>query len=208
MVGAPRLAGSVDAAMASRRLDRRTVVASAVIALMGASIAALITLAVLGDDSSGAATDDGALELTDAGDVDVDRLLAATLTTPEGEATDLGAFLDGRAVLVNFWQSSCAPCITEMPLLDDAATDRSDDLAVVGIATLDRPDDAADLADQTGIAYPWVLDDVGTTFSEAQGAGMPTTLLLDADGRVLASETGAFSDAAELDDFLDDHLPS
>ncbi|MCB0964868.1 MAG: TlpA family protein disulfide reductase [Acidimicrobiales bacterium] len=193
--------------MAPRRLDRRAIAISAVIALLAASVAALIVILVAGDDGGGDATASGSLELTDQGDVNIDRLLSVQLDTPDGDATDLGDLLDGRPLLVNLWQSSCVPCIDEMPLLEQASVDRADQLAVVGVATQDEPDAAAELAAQTGITYPWVLDPEGRVFYEARAAGMPTTVLLDAEGRVLGVETGAFVDADELDAFLDDHLP-
>ena len=194
--------------MAPRRLDRRAIAISAVIALLAASVAALIVVLVAGDGGDGGeAASSGSLELTDQGDVNIDRLLSVQLDTPDGDATDLGDLLDGRPLLVNLWQSSCVPCIDEMPLLEQASVDRADQLAVVGVATQDEPDAAAELAAQTGITYPWVLDPEGRVFYEARAAGMPTTVLLDAEGRVLGVETGAFVDADELDAFLDDHLP-
>ena len=193
--------------MAPRRLDRRAIAISAVIALLAASVAALIVILVAGDDGGADGTASGSLELTDQGDVNIDRLLSVQLDTPDGDATDLGDLLDGRPLLVNLWQSSCVPCIDEMPLLEQASVDRADQLAVVGVATQDEPDAAAELAAQTGITYPWVLDPEGRVFYEARAAGMPTTVLLDAEGRVLGVETGAFVDADELDAFLDDHLP-
>lgn len=192
--------------MAPRRLDRRTIAISAVIALLAAAVAALITVLVV--DGGETDTTTGPMELTAQGDVDIDRLLAVSLETTDGGTTDLAAFLDGRPLLVNLWQSSCVPCIDEMPLLEQASIDRSEEVAVVGVATQDREEKAAELAAQTEITYPWVLDPEGNVFFEARAAGMPTTVLLDADGRVLGSETGAFFDAAELDAFLDDHLPS
>jgi thiol-disulfide isomerase/thioredoxin len=102
---------------------------------------------------------------------------------------------------VNFWQSSCVPCIEEMPLLEEARADR-EDLTFVGVASQDRLEQAIELADQTGITYPWVQDPEGNLFFEARAAGMPTTILLDASGAIVATETGAFADRAELDAFL------
>lgn len=196
--------------MAPRRLDRRAIAISAVIALLAASVAALIVVLVAGDGDAdgGDATSSGSLELTDQGDVNIDRLLSVQLDTADGDTTDLGALLDGRPLLVNLWQSSCRPCIDEMPLLDQASIERADELAVVGVATQDREEKAAELAARTEITYPWVLDPEGEVFFQARAAGMPTTVLLDADGQVLGMETGVFADKAELDAFLDDHLPS
>jgi thiol-disulfide isomerase/thioredoxin len=189
-------------AMAARKLDRRSVLLSFAVALVAAVAAAWIATLILSDDegpSSGSAT----LELTDASGVNVDRLLGLTLETPEGEPTSLAGLGagDGKRTLVNFWQSSCAPCIDEMPMLDEASTTHPD-VVFVGVATQDPVERAAELAEQTAITYPWVLDPEARLFNTAQAAGMPTTLLLDTDGTVLTTKTGAFSSADELDEFL------
>jgi thiol-disulfide isomerase/thioredoxin len=188
--------------MARPKLDRRSVLLSFTIALVAAVAAGWIATLVLSDDDAPA---DGSetLELTDAGGIDVDRLLAVPLETPDGEPTSLvglGAG-EGQRTLVNFWQSSCAPCIDEMPMLEAASVDNPE-VAFVGVATQDPVERAQDLAEQTAITYPWVLDPEARLFNAAQAAGMPTTLLLDADGTVLTTKTGAFSSADELDEFL------
>jgi len=64
-----------------------------------------------------------------------------------------------------------------------------------------------DLVAQTGITYPWVQDPSGNFFYEASATGMPTTLLLDRRGRILANRTGAFDDLAELQAWIDRYRP-
>jgi thiol-disulfide isomerase/thioredoxin len=189
-------------AMARQKLDRRSVLLSFSVALVAAIAAGWIATVVLSDDTDrngGSET----LELTDAASIDVDRLLALPLESSEGEPTSLAQLGagDGKRTLVNFWQSSCAPCIDEMPMLEEAAQ-ANPDVGFIGVATQDPPDKANELAEQTGITYPWALDPEARLFNTAQAAGMPTTLLLDADGTVLTSKTGAFSSADELDEFL------
>jgi thiol-disulfide isomerase/thioredoxin len=178
------------------RLDARTVAICFVIALIAAIAAGLVASVVIGDEEAAS----GELELAEAGDIVPDRLLTVQLTTSDGGTTDLDA-LRGGVTLVNFWQSSCAPCIREMPLLEEARADRPD-ITFLGVATQDRFDQALELAQQTGITYPWVQDPDGLLFFEAKGAGMPTTILLDEDGNVIATETGEIADRAELDAFL------
>jgi thiol-disulfide isomerase/thioredoxin len=178
------------------RLDARTVAICFVIALIAAIAAGLVASVVIGDEEAAS----GELELAEAGDIVPDRLLTVQLTTSDGGTTDLDA-LRGGVTLVNFWQSSCAPCIREMPLLEEARADRPD-ITFLGVATQDRFDQALELARQTGITYPWVQDPDGLLFFEAKGAGMPTTILLDEDGNVIATETGEIADRAELDAFL------
>ena len=188
--------------MARRKLDRRTVLVSAGIALVAAVLAGVVAFAILagGDDT---AEPSGTMELTDDTGADASAMAAVELELPDGTATTLPelAAADGRRTLVNFWQSTCAPCIDEMPMLEEASK-ATPEVAFVGVAPLDQSDDAATLAERTGITYPWALDPRGDLYHESGAAGLPTTLLLDADGEVLVTKTGAFSSEAELDEFL------
>lgn len=185
-----------------RRLDRRTIAICVCIALTGALAAALVTSIVIGNDDP-MVDEAAALTLDPNPEVDVATMLTIPLETREGDPTDLGKLFDDRPVLLNFWQSTCAPCIREMPLLEQAA-EANPDVAVLGIATQEvRPEAAERLAAQTAITYPWAFDPTGDLFYEAQGTGMPTTLVLDTDGTILARETGAFDDLAEVQAFLD-----
>jgi thiol-disulfide isomerase/thioredoxin len=195
------LPDTVEGVMARRKLDRRTVLLCTAIALVAAVLAGIGAAWIL--DGTDDATATGTLELTDAAAIDPAVLLAVGLETPDGSATDLAALGagDDRRTLVNFWQSTCAPCIEEMPMLEAASTTHPE-VAFIGVAPLDQPDDAARLAEQTAITYPWALDPTGDLYAEAQGAGLPTTILLDEDGAVLVTKTGAFSSEAELEEFL------
>ena len=79
----------------------------------------------------------------DAGDAakvgEIDRrfagelMPAANLVSPSAEVLNLGA-LQGRPVLVNLWATWCAPCVKEMPLLDELAADYDGELNVVTIS--------------------------------------------------------------------------
>ncbi len=187
-----------------QRLGRRTLAISLLVAMVASILAGLVASIALSRDGGSTAASEGELSLSSPGAVDVDRLLGLRLLTVEDEATTLHQQLGEGRTLVNLWQSTCTPCIKEMPLLEAARHDNPD-VTFVGVATQDRLADAKKLAAQTEITYPWFQDPDGNLFYEAKGAGLPTTLLLAADGRVLATETGAFSTTAELQAFLDDH---
>jgi hypothetical protein len=89
-----------------------------------------------------------------------------------------------------------------MPLLERASRDNPD-IAFVGIATLDKPQATARLAEQTGITYPWVLDGTGETAFEANGTLLPTTVLISPDGEVIDSCIGEFRSQADVQEFVD-----
>jgi thiol-disulfide isomerase/thioredoxin len=180
-----------------RTLDRRTIAIGAVLGIVAALLTVLVASTFVSDDDSSA---DGAMQLQEP--VDAAALLSTKLDTVDGGTTTLAAFQEGKPMLVNLWQSFCRPCVDEMPLLDAART-KNPDVTFVGVATQDTVAKATALAKKTGITYPWALDPSGEFFFEAQGVGMPTTLLLSADGEVIDSKTGAFKSADQLQAFLD-----
>ena len=97
------------------------------------------------------------------------------------------ADFDGRPLLINFWATWCAPCVREMPLLDDFAASEADRLAVVGIA-IDEPGAVAPFVEELGVDYPILVGttDVMTTqrrYGNTAGL-LPYTVLVDADGTI------------------------
>src|SRR5438034_1158806 len=60
----------------------------------------------------------------------------------------------GRPVVLNFWASDCAPCVSEMPAFERAHQRFGDKVAFVGLDVESRDDAARRLAAQTGVTYP------------------------------------------------------
>jgi thiol-disulfide isomerase/thioredoxin len=99
---------------------------------------------------------------------------------------------------VNFFSSTCTPCITEMPAFEEVYQELgSGSLAFLGLAVTDRPADALALVDQTGVTYPTAQDPDAAVITALGGSVLPTTVLLGADGEILASHHGEM-DADEL----------
>jgi thiol-disulfide isomerase/thioredoxin len=140
------------------------------------------------------------LERQDPGSESADRLPAVKLPClNEPRAVDASR-LAGPAV-VNLWASWCGPCRKEMPMLAEAARDNPD-VRFVGINTQDRPEAAADLLAETGVAYPQLVDVDAVVLGYTRVPGLPVTLALDADGRVVDRVVGEIS-AEELATLLD-----
>ena len=108
---------------------------------------------------------------------------------------------DGRPVLVNILASWCAPCERELPLLHDAYV-ANPDIAFLGIDHLDARADAEQFVDEQDIRFPTIYNLGGEVAFAVEGRGMPTTVLFDTDGTLVAHHTGEMTPAA-LDDFLD-----
>lgn len=140
------------------------------------------------------------LEREGSGDEDADRLPPLELPClNESRKVDVSR-LAGPAV-VNLWASWCGPCRKEMPVLAEAAR-RNPGVRFVGINTQDRPEAAADFLARTGVTYPQLVDIDGLVLADTRVPGLPVTLALDADGRVVERVIGEISEA-ELSTLLD-----
>ena len=116
------------------------------------------------------------------------------------------AALAGRPVVVNFWQSNCAPCVTEMPALQRVHEAMGDKVAFVGLVTLEIDHAAAQrLVDRTGVDYPLGLDPSGQIGSGFGIIGFPTTALVDRSGTIVYLHLGEISEG-ELTKQIDEKL--
>lgn len=105
------------------------------------------------------------------------------------------ADLRGRPVLVNFWATTCAVCVREMPhLVELEKRMAAHSLVVVAVAMpYDPPSRVVEFARRMALPFPVALD-VDATVVRAFGnvAGTPTNILIDTQGRVAARRVGAW----------------
>lgn len=112
-----------------------------------------------------------------------------------GDTVDSRSLIDGRPLLINFWFSNCQPCKREMPALQAAFRTYGDRVRFVGINPQDSPEITRSFAEDLGIAYELLRDPNGE-FVVANGvATFPTTLFVDAAGRVVVQAAGELSTA-------------
>ena len=106
---------------------------------------------------------------------------------------------NGKVLVVNFWATWCAPCRKEIPLLIDLER-RRPGVRVIGIA-VDRPEAVRAFAEEIGIDYPILLDDLqGSTmrrYGNRVGA-LPFTVITGRDGVVAYVRLGEL-EPTELD---------
>lgn len=127
---------------------------------------------------------------------------AMTLPDPDGKPVAIPAAWAGRTTLVNLWATWCAPCLKEMPDLQAFADAQgSTGMQVVGIA-LDEATAVAAFLRQHGITYPVLVDaagpaDAGVRLGNPAGV-LPYSVLVSADGRLLKTRIGPFTDAADI----------
>lgn len=133
-----------------------------------------------------------------------------TLRTPDGEPFTLSEHR-GRVVLINFWATWCPPCVVEVPELVRLQEElRDEGLVVVGVSQDAGPaafDDVRDFGRMFAVNYPLVLDpgqQVGQRYDGART--LPTTVVVDRDGRIHARQHGLLDRRALLA-LLDGLLP-
>jgi cytochrome c biogenesis protein CcmG/thiol:disulfide interchange protein DsbE len=123
-----------------------------------------------------------------------------------GTPVDLST-LTGTPTVINLWASWCGPCRTELPVLARAAQAYGDDVRFIGIDYKDGdPDAAIELARSAGVTYPLLSDPDETTKADLKVVGLPQTVFVDAQGRMVATERTAYDSYADLTAAIDRHL--
>lgn len=116
--------------------------------------------------------------------------------TLAGDTVRLDA-LRGRVVVLNVWATWCTPCIEEMPALQRLHDDLVDDGVSVVAVSVDAAAagggdaDVRAFVDRFGLTFT-VLRDASGRIEDAFGvAGLPTTFVIDRDGRIQRKVLGA-----------------
>jgi thiol-disulfide isomerase/thioredoxin len=135
---------------------------------------------------------DGKMQLFEVGK----RQAAPAVEGPtlDGKTASLAAH-KGKVVVLNFWASWCGPCRAEAPVLKEVAAKTKGGVEFLGIDFKDRQADALafERTEQTG--YTHIFDQPGKVALSFQGtvppAAIPSTLIIDKQGRVAARALGA-----------------
>lgn len=110
----------------------------------------------------------------------------------QGQPRSLAEFR-GKTVLLNIWATWCVPCMKEIPALDNLAAALNDaEFAVVAVSVDRKGIDAVRklFAELKVRKLPAYLDPSGQALRTVRAMGLPTSLLLDRDGRELGRAAG------------------
>lgn len=118
-----------------------------------------------------------------------------TVTTAAGETVTLSEMLaQKKMVLLNFFYTSCGPCVTEFPYMQEAYEKYQD---TVGIIALDPIDDAAAVEgfqSSMGLTFPMAA--CQSAWSQTFNvSGYPTSIVIDRDGVICLIEVGGLTSA-------------
>ena len=99
--------------------------------------------------------------------------------------------LQGRVVLMNFWAVWCGFCRVEMPELQMAyETYGHEGLVVLGIDVQEETAQVASFVQEMGVTFPILLDQKAAVTRQYRIQGLPTSILVDADGVIRAVHVG------------------
>lgn len=117
----------------------------------------------------------------------------APFTQPGGRVLQLDT-LKGRPAVINFWATWCPPCREELPLLVKFHKRYGKKAGFLGLAVEDNVEFVGEYARAYGLKYPIAAGrEPAIALMQALGnekAGMPYTVVLDAEGRVVYSKRG------------------
>lgn len=117
---------------------------------------------------------------------------ALKLNDINGVPHDL-AQLKGRVVLINFWATWCPPCRREMPSMERLSLQlKGEAFSVLAVDVGESVESIGLFTSQldTSLSFPILLDNRSRTMQAWKVAGLPTTYLVDAKGRIVASAIG------------------
>ncbi len=139
--------------------------------------------------AAGSAALTGTLDRSFAGEAIPDM----TVEDPSGETLALSQM--GEPVLINLWATWCAPCVVEMPLLNDLAADLEGQVRVLTISEDLQGAEAVVpfFAERDLPNLPqWMDQRNDLAFSYGGGAVLPLTILYDANGQEVWRVIGAY----------------
>jgi thiol-disulfide isomerase/thioredoxin len=158
-----------------------------------AIIALLAAFAVAGCSSASATADNVTTKLYSA----AHRQTAPAIDEPLlGGGTFSLASERGKVVVLNFWGSWCGPCRAEASDLETVY--KATGAEFVGVNVNDEQDAAEAFVAARGITYPSIFDPAGhvmLAYRDVPPADVPSTLVIDASGRIAALHLGVITGA-------------
>ena len=182
----------------------------AAIALSGCSSSESLAETWNKSGSSGYISGDGSIESIPV-EKRADPVTYSGMAT-DGEAREYGEYL-GDVVVLNFWYAGCPPCRAEAKDLATVANEYANQgVRFLGVNTRDSLAQAQMFEQEFSMPYPSILDkDNNAAVQRAFAAtvplnAVPTTLILDREGRVAHRVLGQITDASVLETMINETL--
>lgn len=108
-----------------------------------------------------------------------------TLSDLQGQKLTLSSYR-GKVVLLNFWSTTCPPCVAEIPSLVALSREfKGQGLVVLGVALDPGDKPVRDLVARLKVEYPVVMDSSKDVYFDSYGLfGQPVSVIVDRNGVV------------------------
>jgi peroxiredoxin len=178
---------------------------AASLALAGCSSDPLAQQYLSGDNKNYIAGDGSVTEITPG---NRGKPISFSGVTETGQNVDSHQYL-GHVLVVNFWYAGCAPCRAEAPDLEKVYTQvQPKGTNFLGVNVRDQAATITTFNEKFGITYPSIIDQNGQAqlsfAADVPPNAVPTTLIVDAQGRVAARILGQLRDASILTTLIND----
>ena len=117
---------------------------------------------------------------------------AAAAADPQlGDIKSLSSFV-GKVVFLNFWATWCGPCVSEMPSMEVLYQRFKDQgLEILAVNCMEEQEDVLDFMANNGLTFPALLDEDGKVSGAYGIQAIPTTFLIDRDGKIILRLVGS-----------------
>ena len=106
-----------------------------------------------------------------------------TLNSLDGKSITLSA-LKGKVVLLNFWATWCPPCRAEMPSMERLYRElKNRAFTILAVDILENPETVKNFAPKYDLSFPILLDTTGDVSAKYVANMIPTTYIIDKDGK-------------------------
>ena len=131
--------------------------------------------------------------IVDAGFTAVDKPLLAvdfTLQDSQGNTHRLHE-QHGKVVMINFWATWCPPCIHEMPMMDQLLQSHTHKPFVLWAVNMqESAKDVSEFMQHKSFHFPALVDPKGEVAAKYMVRGLPTTYLIDCQGKMRGYAVG------------------
>jgi len=123
------------------------------------------------------------------------------LTTLDGESIKLSEF-QGQRVMLNFWATWCPPCRAEMPDMQKFYENKEVVILAVNLVETERnKENVENFIEEFGITFPVPLDTDTKVGNLYRIQPIPTSYMIDSDGRIQYKAFGALNYELMIQEF-------
>ena len=117
------------------------------------------------------------------------RWPSVVVANSSGTEISTDDLLTGNTLVVSLWSTWCVPCRRELPQLQEFAA-KHQNVSVVAVNLGDKLDSVAAYAQEIGLTMPIVIDSEGHISSALGVTSVPSTIVIDSHGKVIAAHVG------------------